>query len=228
MPRLLLIEDDSALNDTVCFFLKSRGVETDGALSAEEAYRLLETCSYDVVVSDVMLPGEDGFRVAQTLRAYDPGLPIILLTALDDLSFKERGYSLGIDDYLTKPVDLNEMLWHINALLRRAGINRAQKITVGNLTLDGTTREATVGGAELQLTKREFDILFFLLSYPDRVFTRGELMERFWDDASDSTLRSVDVYITKIRDKTKTRDGFDLRAVRGLGYKAVLNRGGTT
>ncbi|MBQ1552207.1 MAG: response regulator transcription factor [Clostridia bacterium] len=224
MPRLLLIEDDSALNDTVSFFLGSNGVETDGVTCAEDAYALMERNSYDIVVSDVMLPGEDGFRVAETLRSCDPKLPIILLTALDDLSFKERGYSLGIDDYLTKPVDLNEMLWHINALLRRAGINREMRITVGDLTLDGTNREASAGGAELPLTKREFDILFFLLSYPDKVFTRGALMERFWDDSSESTLRSVDVYITKIRDKTKDCDGFEIRTVRGLGYKAVILR----
>ena len=222
MLKLLLIEDDKSFNDTVRFFLSGEGFEADGAACAEEAFRKMETTKYDLVITDVMLPSVDGFEIARLLRLYDPQLPIIFLTALDDLRAKEKGYAAGIDDYLTKPVSLNELLWHVKALLRRAGLIRRQKLTAGNLTLDTRSLTASCGGEDIPLTVREFNLLFHFLSHPDEIFTRSRLMEKFWDGDSESTLRSVDVYITKLREKTKRCDGFELVTVRGLGYKAVL------
>jgi DNA-binding response OmpR family regulator len=222
MIKLLLIEDDKPLNESICFFFSEEGFAADGALCAEEAFRLMERKRYDIVVTDVMLPQVDGFEVARLLRVFDPNLPIIFLTALDDIGSKEKGYGLGIDDYLTKPVELSELKWHVQALLRRAGVSRQQRLAVGNLTMDTAAHTAQCGGQEIPLTVREFRILYHLLSHPGETFTRGRLMERFWDGDSDSTMRSVDVYITKLRDKTKDCDGFEIVTVRGLGYKAVL------
>lgn len=222
MLKLLLIEDDKLLNETVRFFLSGEGFAVDGASCADEAFRLMEGKKYDLVISDVMLPSVDGFEIARLLRLYDPQIPIILLTALDDLHSKEKGYSAGVDDYITKPVELNELLWHIKALLRRSGATRQRKLTVGNLTMDTLSLSAECCGQEIPLTVREFNLLHHFLSHPGETFTRSRLMEKFWDGESESTLRSVDVYITKLRDKTKRCDGFEIATVRGLGYKGVL------
>lgn len=222
MLKLLLIEDDRPLNESICFFLSGEGFAADGAFSAEEAFRKMEETKYDLVISDVMLPSVDGFEVAKLLRLYDPQIPIILLTALDDYQSKEKGYAAGIDDYLTKPVELNELLWHINALLRRAGVTKQRLLTAGNLTLDTLAMTAVCDGEEIALTVREFNLLHHFLSHPGEIFTRSRLMDKFWSGDSESTLRSVDVYITKIREKTKACDGFELVTVRGLGYKCVL------
>ncbi|MBQ9505866.1 MAG: response regulator transcription factor [Clostridia bacterium] len=222
MIHLLLIEDDKPLNESICFFFAEEGFAADGALCAEEAFRLMERKRYDIVITDVMLPQTDGFEVARLLRVFDPNLPIIFLTALDDIRSKEKGYDIGIDDYLTKPVELSELKWHVQALLRRAGVSRRQSLTAGNLTMDEAAHSARCGGQELPLTLREFRILYHLLSHAGETFTRGRLMERFWDGTSESTLRAVDVYITKLREKTKDCDGFEIVTVRGLGYKAVL------
>ena len=223
MIKLLLIEDDRELNESIRFFLSGEGFAADGAYCAEDAFKRMEQTKYDLVITDVMLPSVDGFEIARLLRLYDPQLPIIFLTALDDLRSKEKGYAIGIDDYLTKPVSLNELLWHVNALLRRAGVTRKQKLTVGNFTMDTLSQSAECAGQEIPLTLREFNLLHHFLSHPGETFTRGRLMEQFWDGGSESTLRSIDVYITKLREKTKHCDGFSLVTVRGLGYKAVLN-----
>ena len=222
MPKLLLIEDDRPLNESLCFFLSGEGYETEGAFCAEDAFRQMETTKYDLVITDVMLPSVDGFEIARLLRLYDPRLPIILLTALDDYRSKEKGYAAGIDDYLTKPVEPNELLWHVRALLRRSGVTRQKQLTVGNLTMDTLSMTASCNGEEIALTVREFNLLHHFLSNPGEIFTRSRLIEKFWSGDSESTLRSVDVYITKIREKTKACDGFEIVTVRGLGYKCVL------
>ena len=222
MIRILLIEDDQPLNESICFFLNGEGYAAEGAFCAEDAFRLMEAKKYDLVISDVMLPSVDGFEIARLLRLYDPQLPIIFLTALDDLRSKEKGYAAGADDYITKPVELNELLWHVRALLRRMGLSRTQKLTAGNLTLDTLSLSAECAGEPIALTVREFNLLYHFLSHPDEIFTRSRLMDKFWSGESESTLRSVDVYITKLREKTKRCDGFELVTVRGLGYKAVL------
>lgn len=222
MIRLLLIEDDRPLNESICFFLAKEGYAADGAFCAEDAFRRMEQTKYDLVISDVMLPSVDGFEIARLLRLYDPQLPIIFLTALDDFRSKEKGYAAGIDDYITKPVELSELVWRIEALLRRAGLTKQQTLTVGNLTVDTRSSAALCDGEALPLTVREFNILHHFLSHPNETFTRSRLMEKYWSGDTDSTLRAVDVYITKIRDKTRGCTGFEIVTVRGLGYKCVL------
>ena len=144
------------------------------------------------------------------------------MSARDDLPTKQRGFRLGIDDYMVKPIELDELVLRVRALLRRACIQADRKLTVGTLVLDADAMTAAVDGTEVPVTTREFNILYKLLSYPNKTFTRAQLMDEFWGVESDTGLRAVDVYITKLRDKFALCTGFEIRTVRGLGYKAVL------
>jgi DNA-binding response OmpR family regulator len=145
------------------------------------------------------------------------------MTARDDMDSKQKGYHAGIDDYMVKPIELTELVLRVGALLRRANIASEKKLTVGNLTLTADENAATIDGEDTPITVREFNILFKLLSYPKKTFSRAQLMDEFWGVDSDTSLRAVDVYINKLRDKFSECDGFKIVTVHGLGYKAVLN-----
>jgi DNA-binding response OmpR family regulator len=146
----------------------------------------------------------------------------LFVTARDDISAKQKGFRIGIDDYMVKPVDMEELLLRVGALLRRANIANEKKLTAGSLTMNADEMTATMADADLELTVKEFNVLFKLLSYPKRTFTRNQLMDEFWGTESDSTPRTVDVYITKIRDKLKDCKDIEIVTVHGLGYKAVI------
>lgn len=169
-----------------------------------------------------MMPEVDGFEFAETVRRVNKTIPILFMSAKDDLPSKQKGFLLGIDDYMVKPIELDELLLRIRALLRRANIEMKRKLTVGNLTLDADAVSATVAGEDVPVTTREFNILYKLLSYPNKTFSRAQLMDEFWGVESETSLRAVDVYITKLRDKFSSCNGFEIKTVRGLGYKAVL------
>ncbi len=223
MFRILVVEDDEELNRAVCSYLTRNGYETVGALSANEAYDAMYGGTlFDLIVSDIMMPGIDGFAFAETIREQDQNIPILFMTARDDFAAKQRGFKAGIDDYMVKPVDLDELLLRIGALMRRAKIASSRKLTVGGLTLDADERTAVLDGGEIPLTVREFNLIYKLLSYPKKTFTRQQLMDEFWDGASTSGSRTVDVYMTKLRDKFSDCDDFEIVTVHGLGYKAVL------
>lgn len=222
MIHILVVEDDQQLNRAVCKFLSDRQYAVSGCLDANDAYDRLYEQKYDLIISDIMMPGVDGFEFAETVRESDRDIPILFMTARDDYASKQKGYGLGIDDYMVKPIDLNEMLLHIQALLRRANIASEKKLTVGNLVLDENDVSATVNGEPVSLTLREFQILFKLLSYPKQTFTRSQLLDEFSGMENESGLRTVDVHITNLRAKLTACDGFQIKTVRGLGYKAVL------
>ena len=222
MVNILVVEDDPNLNRIVCTYLNDSGFHAKGCLSAREAYDEMYNSLYELIISDIMMPETSGFEFAQTVRQANKTIPILFMSAKDDLSSKQRGFRLGIDDYMVKPIELDELLLRIKALLRRANIEMERKITVGNLTLDADGMSAEVGGEEIALTTREFNIIYKLLSYPKKTFSRAQLMDEFWGVESDTSLRAVDVYVTKLRDKLSDCDGFEIRTVRGLGYKAVL------
>lgn len=222
MFKILVVEDDRALNRTVCSFLGQNGYEAVGCLGAGEAYDALYGAVFDLIVSDVMMPGTDGFEFARTVRRQNQQIPILFMTARDDLAAKQRGFQAGVDDYMVKPVELDELLLRIGALLRRAGIASSKQLTAGALTLDAEEHTAYLNGAEVPLTVREFDLLYKLLSYPKKAFTRSQLMDEFWDAATSSGPRTVDVYITKLREKFAACRDFEIVTVHGLGYKAVL------
>ena len=177
---------------------------------------------YDLIISDIMMPEIDGFEFAETVRSINPTVPLLFMTAKDDLVSKKRGFALGIDDYMVKPINLEELVMRVAALLRRANIEALKCLQVGNLTLDAEAMTAVVEEEEVRVTLREFNILYKLLSYHKKTFSRMQLLDEFWGLETDTSLRSVDVYITKLRDKFSVCDGFEIVTVRGLGYKAVL------
>ena len=223
MFRILVVEDDRDLNRAVCSFSNKNGYEAVGCLSANEAYDAMYGGNlFDLIISDIMMPGIDGFEFAETVREQNEHIPILFMTARDDFAAKQRGFKLGIDDYMVKPVDLDEMLLHIGALMRRANIANARKLTVGSLTLDADERSAILNGEEIPLTVREFNLIYKLLSYPKKTFTRSALMDEFWDMSSNTSSRTVDVYMTKLRDKFSECHDFEIVTVHGLGYKAVI------
>ncbi len=223
MFRILVVEDDKELNYTVCTYLRENGYDTLGCLSANEAYDAMYGGTiFDLIISDIMMPGIDGFEFAQTIREQNQDIPILFMTARDDFSAKQRGFKAGIDDYMVKPIDLDELLLHIGALMRRAKIANSRKIQIGKLLLDADERTAYLDGKEIQLTVREFNLIYKLLSYPKKTFTRAQLMDEFWDGDTSSGLRTVDVYMTKLRNKFSECGDFEIVTVHGLGYKAVL------
>ena len=222
MVHILVVEDDTKLNQAVCTYLNDSGFSAKGCLSARAAYDEMYNHLYDLIISDIMMPEVDGFEFAETVRRINQTIPILFMSARDDLPAKQRGFLLGIDDYMVKPILLDELLLRVRALLRRANIEMERRLTVGNLTLDADAMIATLDGVEIPVTTREFNILYKLLSYPNKTFSRSQLMDEFWGVDSETSLRAVDVYITKLRDKCSSCDGFEIKTVRGLGYKAVL------
>lgn len=222
MFKILVVEDDVELNYTVCSFLNQSGYEATGCLAANDAYNTMYNYTFDLIVSDIMMPGIDGFEFAKTVRELNEDIPILFMTARDDFASKQRGYWIGIDDYMVKPIDLDELFLRIGALLRRAKIANSHRLEIGMLVMDADERTAVLNGEEISLTAREFNILYKLLSYPKKTFTRTQLMDEFWDAESNTAPRAVDVYMTKLRDKFSDCDDFEIVTVHGLGYKAVL------
>ena len=200
MIKILAVEDDTKLNNFVCNALNNNGYVAKGCPSANEAYNLMYNDPYDMIISDIMMPGEDGFEFAQTVRGINKAIPILFMTARDDFPSKQRGYEIGIDDYMVKPIDINELLLRIGALLRRANILNQKRLAVGNLMMDADNMAVTVNGESVGTSVREFNILFKMLSYPDRPFSRAQLMDKF-----------------------SSCDGFKIVTMYGLGYKAVLS-----
>ncbi len=223
MFRILVVEDDAQLCHSVCSFLNRNGYEAVGVFSVNEAYdEMYGGAVVDLIISDIMMPGASGFELAEAVREQNQNIPILFMTARDDFAAKQRGFKVGIDDYMVKPVDLDELLLRVGALMRRANIANSRKLTVGKLTLNADERTATLDGEEIPLTVREFNLLYKLLSYPKKTFTRQQLMNEFWDMASGTGSRTVDVYMTKLRDKFSQCEDFEIVTVHGLGYKAVL------
>ena len=222
MINILVLEDDAKLNQTVCSYLNDSGFRAKGCLCAGDAYDEMYNNLYELIISDIMMPDIDGFTFAENVRRVNKHIPILFMSAKDDLPSKKKGFLIGIDDYMVKPVDLDELLLRVRALLRRSNIEMDRKLAAGNLEMDADAMTAVVDGEEIPVTTREFHILYKLLSYPNKTFSRSQLMDEFWDVDSDTSLRAVDVYITKLRDKFSACDGFEIRTVRGLGYKAVL------
>lgn len=221
MIRILVVDDDEKLNALICRYLNEQGFEARGVYRANDGYNALYDDRYELIISDIMMPEIDGFEFAKTVRKINKSIPILFMSAKDDLPSKQKGFQLGIDDYMVKPIELDELLLRVRALLRRANIEMERKIVLGNLELDADGLTATIHGEEIALTTREFNILYKLLSYPKKTFSRTQLMDEFWGMENESGLRSVDVYITKLRDKLSECDGFTIKTVRGIGYKVV-------
>ena len=222
MFKILIVEDDRELNKAVCSFLNHSGYEAVGCLSASDAYDAMYDNVFDLIVSDIMMPEIDGFEFAQNVRELSEDIPILFMTARDDIASKQRGFRIGVDDYMVKPIDLDELFLRIGALLRRAKIASSKKLEVGSFTMDADEHMAYLDGEEISMTNREFSILYKLLSYPKKTFTRTQLMDEFWGADTETAPRAVDVYMTKLRSKLAECDAFEIVTVHGLGYKAVI------
>lgn len=222
MAKILVAEDDRDLNRIVSSYIANSGHSVTSVFDGKEALSRYESERFDMILTDIMMPRLDGFELAEAIRITNKEIPIIFMTAKDDKASKMFGYNIGVDDYVVKPFDLDVLAIKISAILRRVKIDGDKEITLGNFKMNSDERTATVGGEEISLTVREFDILFKLLSYPKKTFTRSALMEEFWDYDSSATSRTVDVYMAKLREKTRDCDGFEIQTVHGLGYKLVL------
>ena len=222
MFKILVVEDDKDLNRTVCTFLGASGYQATGCLNANDAYDAMYANMFDLIVSDIMMPGIDGFEFAKNVRALNQDIPILFMTARDDIASKQRGFRIGVDDYMVKPIDLDELFLRIGALLRRSKIAASRKLEVGSFVMDADEHTAYLGDEEINLTNREFSILYKLLSYPKKTFTRQQLMDEFWDADTETAPRAVDVYMTKLRTKLSQCEDFEIKTVHGLGYKVVL------
>ncbi len=223
MVHVLVVEDDVRFNQIVCASLNAAGYAVQGCTNASEAFDALHDSGADIIISDIMMPGIDGFEFVEDVRRINKRIPILLMTARDDLSAKRQGFRAGIDDYMVKPIDLDELLLRIEALLRRARIEDEKRLKVGETVLDAEEVSVYVDGTPVMLTLREFQITYKLLSYPRRTFSRAQLMDEFWSGETSASLRAVDVYITRIRDKFSGCEDFKIVTVHGLGYKAVPN-----
>lgn len=223
MITVLVVEDDEKLNYIVSAKLEEQGYRVRHCGNPMEAFDVMDQEKVDLIVSDIMMPEMDGFEFAAEVRRFDKQIPILYMTAKSDIASKKRGFSLGIDDYMVKPIDLSELVMRVEALLRRANIASSRELAVGDLVLNEDETTAVYKGEELPLTLREFQILFKMLSYPKKTFTRAQLMDEFWGFDSQSGPRTVDVTITKLRDKISRCKEVEIVTVRGLGYKAVLH-----
>ncbi|MDO9491773.1 response regulator transcription factor [Acetobacterium sp.] len=222
MINILVVEDDIKLNYIVCSFLNDNGYHAISCKNGTEAFDRIQEEPVNLIISDIMMPEMDGFEFAAEIRKQDKGIPILFMTARDDITAKQKGYSLGIDDYMVKPIEMDELVLRVSALLRRANIRNERRLEAGSLVLNEEETTAYLNETELPLTVKEFNILFKLLSYPKRTFTRAQLMDEFWGYDTESTPRTVDVSITKLRDKLSECDDVEIVTVRGLGYKAVI------
>jgi two-component system OmpR family response regulator len=222
MVTVLIVEDDENQRRLLAAVLKREGYETIVAADAEEAFRAFDEHVIELAVFDVMMPGVDGFELTRMLREAGYDLPILIVTAKRLPTDKRQGFLAGTDDYMTKPIEFDEMILRIRALLRRAHISHERRLVIGEIILDSDTMTVTRGDDTQTLPHKEFLLLYKLLSYPNRIFTRIQLMDEIWGIESESQDQTVNVHINRLRRKFEGYPEFELATVRGLGYKAVV------
>ena len=223
MFTVLIVEDDKNLRKLMDIKLKAEGYSTLLAENGKEAYDKLFSNHVDIVLVDAMMPIMDGYEFIRQARESGNVVPAIMITARGSITDKERGFSVGVDDYMVKPIDFSEMSLRIKAVLRRAKIVSERKISVGSTVLDYDTLTVYNGEAKVSLTKKEFGILYKLLSYPERSFSKTALFEEFWSWDSDTEEDIVKVYVNRIRNKIEPFSNIDVETVRGIGYRGIKN-----
>ncbi len=221
MFHIMVVEDDTELRDLFCAVLTERGYQTLPAADGMEALDILEHSYVDLIISDIMMPKLDGFTLTEQLRNANYDMPILIITALDGLEDKRRGFRAGTDDYMVKPIDVNEMVWRVEALLRRSQIYSECRITIGSTVLDCDSLTVSFGGTDTSLPQKEFLLLFRLLSSMNRIFTRRQLMDELWGLDSEADPHTLEVHISRLRERFRDNPDFEIVTVRGLGYKAV-------
>ena len=221
MFNILIAEDDEDMRELFCTVLSDKGYNAIPAADGAEAIDIMEREYIDLLIADIMMPNMDGYELTKSLRDAKYDLPILMVTAKEQFDDMQRGFKTGTDDYMIKPINVKEMVLRVEALLRRAKISSEKKITVGGTTLDYDALTVTLHGEETILPQKEFYLLYKLLSYPNKIFTRQQLMDEIWGMFSETDERTVNTHINRLRDKFDDCDDFEIVTVRGLGYKAV-------
>jgi len=221
MLTVLVIEDDPKLCQLFSTVLGKNGYHTLQANDGLQAWNLLEREYVDLIISDIMMPNMNGYEFVKALRDRNFDTPVLMITAKDDFSSKKQGFVLGIDDYMVKPVDVNEMILRVTALLRRAKIVHERRQTIGETTLDYDSLTVSFHENFVVLPQKEFYLLYKLVSYPNKIFTRRQLMDEIWGMNSESDTQTIDVHINRLRRHFGENPDFEIITIRGLGYKVV-------
>ena len=220
MFKLLVVEDDRELNKTVCSYLNRNGYEAVGCLGANEAYDAMYGGTlFDLILSDIMMPEMDGYELVRSLRDAGNTTPILMITAKDAFDDMRMGFLSGTDDYMVKPINVNEMVLRVQALLRRAQMINEHRQSIGGTVLEYDTFTVTFGDKKMVLPQKEFMLLYKLVSYPGRIFTRQQLMDDIWGYDSNSDTHTIDVHIGRLRERLRENEDFSIVTMRGVGYK---------
>ncbi|NLO85330.1 MAG: response regulator transcription factor [Clostridiales bacterium] len=222
MATILIAEDDLSLNRLMKTVLEQHGYAVLHAQDGQDALMLMQEHHVDLIISDIMMPNLDGFELLECLRQTNHTMPVLFVTAKDRIEDKSRGFMSGVDDYMVKPIDIKELVLRVEALLRRSRIASEHMLTVGQTKLDSSMLTVTRNETAETLTAKEFQLLFKLLSYPNRIFTRMQIMDEIWGMDSTSDERTINVHISKLRNRFEQNPDFTIETVRGLGYKAVI------
>lgn len=221
MLNILVVEDDKKLRQLFCTVLTRNGYRALSAEDGKDALAILDKEYVDLIISDIMMPHMDGYELTKALREANFNLPILMVTAKENFADKQRGFLVGIDDYMVKPIDVNEMILRVGALLRRAKIVSDRKLKCGNTLLDYDSLTVSQHEESILLPQKEFYLLYKLLSYPNKTFTKQQLMDEIWGMDSESDEHTIVVHINRLRERFKECTDFEIITVRGLGYKAV-------
>lgn len=225
MFKVLVVEDDKNLRKLMTTYLKRNEYITYEATNGVEALEIMDTNYVDLIISDIMMKEMDGYELTKSLRDANYTIPILLVTAKSTIADKKEGFLLGADDYMVKPIDMEELILRVKVLLKRANVANEQKLIIGNLILDYKQMSVIYKTKNYQLAQKEFQLLYKLLSTPDTIFTRQELIEEIWGLESESDFRTVDVHIKRIREKLEDVKEFEIVTIRGIGYKAIIKKG---
>ena len=221
MAKILVVDDEEKIRFVVREYAQFSGHEVVEASDGSGAVELCKKQNFDLIVMDIMMPKVDGYELTRELRMMDNQLPVLMVSAKQLPEDRKKGFLAGTDDFMTKPFDNEELLLHVNALLRRAKIQRERKITVGDVTIDYDSFTVTRGSEQIELPQKEFLLLYKLLSYPDKIFTRLQLMDEIWGMDCDTVPETVTVHIGRLRKRFEGWNEFEIQSIRGLGYKAV-------
>jgi two-component system OmpR family response regulator len=222
LVNILLVDDHEKVRKLMEIYLKREGYNVLHAGNGREALEVLDGTAADLVIADILMPEMDGYELTKSLRDANFNMPILMVTAKDTFPDKKKGFELGADDYMVKPVDMDELALRVKALLRRSRISSERRIAIGDVVLDYDSLEVRTPDGGMELPKKEFYLLYKLLSYPKRIFTRQELMDDIWGMDSEADERTVDVHIKRLREKFEGFPEFEIVTIRGLGYKGVI------
>ena len=224
MFKILVVEDNKNLRKLMVTYLKRNNYEVLEAEDGEIALDVIDKNHIDLIISDIMMPKLDGYELTKELRQANYMVPILIVTAKDTIDDKRQGFLLGVDDYMVKPIDMDEMILRVGVLLRRANIINQRKLKINDIVLSYNEYTLSKGKQVFQVPQKEFQLLYKLLSYPNKIFTRQELIDEIWGLESDSEQRTVDVHIKRLREKFDKFEEFEILTIRGIGYKAIIKK----